>query len=382
MATYSSPPSDGSDPVIVSRPSSPALPARPSLEHHDSPAVNPILVKDTPNETVSVLKPGQANTQRGLGQPGQEELSHLRAQPTVPTLGAAEGVVGAAHGTAPEYIARVAKAEGGGVHDVPSSSSMTTSPSYASSIDDHDTLDDGAGGKKQPKWFRKIKENASSAASSIREKAKDLADQASSAASVHSARENSPDIETSSTTVGRERGKSIGSRSAVSFSLADQAPPAAAVRSSLEVPRPAQPPRIVTDGAGHPVPLSVGENLGGGTPTTSSVGDGGSRLGVVADGNVSMATSVRDKMVESGYEVEVRFPSFSLSFFSLFSGCRLTSPVFPLAAQYFARQVPRDLQGHSGGGRAHRGYVSLSCFATCSKSNSTFPRRLPLRSRP
>lgn len=327
MATYDSPTtSDSSEPVLVSRPSSPTpTPHRPALDHHDSPAIAPIVVHNSPNETVTVLKPGQANTRTGLGQPGQEELVHLRATPTVPTLGRAEGVVGAAHGAAPEYIARVAKADEDDSSLVGAGgASMSSSPSFASSLntnDDRASIDGGADeGKKQPKWFRKVKESASSAASSIREKAKDLADQASVHSSGGSVRESSPVSTDFDASASRARGQSIGSRSAVSFSLAEQGPsiptstPApSAIRSSLDVPRPPQPPRIVTDGAGHPVPLNVGDNLGGATPTSSFISPQPAGNGRLAAGNVSMATSVKDSIVDQGYEVEVRrfpFPSF------------------------------------------------------------------------
>ncbi|GAA5852369.1 hypothetical protein JCM8547_006757 [Rhodosporidiobolus lusitaniae] len=325
----SSPPSDSSEPVLVSRPPSPsapppssALPVRFRQERHDSPVPTPITVKDSPNETVSVLAPSAShgNTVQGGGRIAEEEKAHLNAPP-IPGFAAGEGVVGAAQGKAPEYVARVAKVEGGG-----EGTTMTPPPEVLATAgegelplqlqqqqqqhDDDDADVDGSSIKsKQPKWFRKVKDSAASAASSIKEKARDLADQASNHAP--SSHEGSIDLAAGDAGAARTRSRSIGARSAVSFSLADPhdgttplAQGQTSARSSLEVPRPL--PKIVTDQDGRAVPVEVGKGLQGGTPTSSTPEGVVQPMGVqkVAGGNVSTTTSVRDKILESGYDVD------------------------------------------------------------------------------
>ncbi|BGP17824.1 hypothetical protein JCM10213v2_005866 [Rhodosporidiobolus nylandii] len=312
----SSPPSDTSEPVMVSRPPSPLSPPREPgapIGRHNSPLPPVTVIKDSPTETVTALAPSaQLNTAAGLGQPGQDQLARFTAPPV---LGGAQGVVGAAHGTAPEYIAAVRRADPAPATDEhtarceiegdvrpPPAVEVETAIEHdeedgrsANEQDEHDE-----GGKKQPKWFRKMKEGAASAASSIKEKA-------ASVSSTHSPSRSRADSAASSTLdasgapVGRVRSRSIGQRSAV-VSFAEPA----STRSSLDVPR--GPTRIVTDRDGHPVPLSVGDNLGGGTPT-SSTPEGVVPPPGVAAGNASTSTSVKDKILESGYDVEEKFHS-------------------------------------------------------------------------
>ncbi|GAA5894229.1 hypothetical protein JCM6882_007607 [Rhodosporidiobolus microsporus] len=327
----SPPSSDTSDSVLVSRPSSPApLPASSlakssaaadaaaggqggaGFQRHDSPIPTPVVVSDTPHERTTVLAPSsQKNTTAGLGRAGAEQLDHLQAPPVLGE--GAEGVVGKAQGRAPEYIATVRRTSGaeGDVPLPPDEVAGAVAPS--SDVEGEDTVEgaDDSGGKKQPRWLRKMKEGAASAASSLKEKAASVA----SSTHIPSVRERSDSNASSllepesaaSAPFGRSRTRSIGAQSKVAFALdpASSAPTSSA-RSSLDVPRPAPLPRIVTDTDGRPVPVEVGTNLEGGTPTSSTREGLVPPQGGAGGANVSTTTSVRDKILESGYEVEPR----------------------------------------------------------------------------
>ncbi|GAA6035703.1 hypothetical protein JCM8097_004979 [Rhodosporidiobolus ruineniae] len=336
----SAPSSDTSEGVLVSRPPSPspagaaaapaALPAHFRQQRHDSPVPHLVTLKDTPTETVTALAPSSStNTNSGLGRPGQEQLDHLNAPPLLGRETSAEGVVGAAQGRAPEYIASVRKvdpeASGEVGAKIASAPSVEPNPDALSAQEEaeedaaaraaaDEVEDDGASAtsKKQPKWFRRVKEGAAS----LKEKAHDVV--ASAASSTHSASpaRDRADSAASATLApdsaaggggiafGRARTRSVGSRSNVSFAVTDDdatplaGPGSTSARSSLDVPRPI--PRIVTDRDGHPVPIQVGEELQGGTPTSSTP------EGVVPPpgGNISTSTSVKDKILDAGYDVE------------------------------------------------------------------------------
>ncbi|GAA5833032.1 hypothetical protein JCM11251_006485 [Rhodosporidiobolus azoricus] len=316
----SAPSSDTSEPVLVSRPSSRSptpLPASSvsrssaavaqeadggaKLGRHDSPVPTPITVKDTPHETVTVLAPSAS-------------------QNTTVAPGGVEGVVGLAHGKAPEYIATVRRTEGTAAtgeippHEVeatltPQEPGAAAGAEATGDLDAEDTVEgaDDSGGKKQSKWFKKVKEGAAS----LKEKAASIASSTNtSTRDVDSSASST--LEPESTThsiIGRSRTRSIGQQSRVSFSL-DQ--PSSAVtaspRSPLDVTRggPAPLPKIVTDQDGKAVPVKVGEDIGGGTPTSSMAGVPVPGQGGAGGANVSTTTSVKDQVLNAGYEVEPR----------------------------------------------------------------------------
>ncbi|GAA6003637.1 hypothetical protein JCM10207_003521 [Rhodosporidiobolus poonsookiae] len=277
------------------------------MSRHDSPVPEPTVLKDTASETVTALAaPPSVNTTSGIGRPGEEQLARYDAHPAIAGIGGAEGVVGAAQGAAPEYIAKVRKVGTSEADTGVEANDTVCGP------DDTGSLNEGAGeaglpvasaggeeeetgGKAKPKWFKKV----ASAANSIKEKARDVAesvssqqgiggrDRADSAASAGSLA--APDGTASP--FGRSRSRSIGARSAHNVSFAPET-------SEL---RPL--PKIVTDRDGHPVPVEVGAT-GGATPTSSTRDGLAPPHGGVMGGNVSTSTSVKDKILESGYDVE------------------------------------------------------------------------------
>ncbi|GAA5992504.1 hypothetical protein JCM11641_001915 [Rhodosporidiobolus odoratus] len=288
-----------------------------SFGRHDSPLPPITTLKHTPSETITALAPSAAtNTASGLGRPGQEQLAHLNAPETL--FGGAQGVVGAAKGAAPEYIARVKKVDGGpataGEEEHVKREIEGAIPSHGAGDalavpgeQDDDASSVHSVQTKQPKWFRKVKESASSAASSIKEKAKDVASSTHSASPTRSRAGSTASslAPASDMELGRSRSRSIGIKNSVAFSGLDDndATPLAqptSLRTSLDNPRGV--PTIITDRDGHPVPVEVGATTAG-TPT-SSTPEGLVPPPGVAGGNASMTTSVRDKIAEEGYEVE------------------------------------------------------------------------------
>ncbi|BGP41576.1 hypothetical protein JCM10449v2_005567 [Rhodotorula kratochvilovae] len=325
--TDSSPASDSSEPVLVSRPASPRLsspaasstlptrtppPVPPRLQQPSplsstqSPTPPVTVLKDSASETVAALDPSPAvNTTSGLGRAGEEEVAHLGAQGGR-VLGGAEGVVGEGKGLEPEWIVKVRKAErtpgeGSDAADAeetllgPSSASTLTGPSSASTLTGPPSMvtstDAGDDDGKKPKWFKKVKEGLSSAASSIKDKTQGGGSDAGSTTS-SPARTRADSLDLPPGGMRRGRARSIGQKSAVSFQLDEDDAPAVASRAAAA--------KIVTDTDGLPVPVDVG--VGGieaATPASSMP------EGVVpAPGaSASMATSVKDKILEA-YDVE------------------------------------------------------------------------------
>ncbi|GJN90394.1 hypothetical protein Rhopal_003405-T1 [Rhodotorula paludigena] len=340
MPTSSSPPSDSSEPVLVSRPPSPppdhsapplppavtdasasraeagdALTPTPAQQEPKSqfsrddaspPPVN--THKDTGSETVKALEPKRgANATEGLGRPGREQVAHLSAGDRI--LGGAEGVVGEAYGAKPEWIAKVKRAPSSQADGLVTASendkpdAVSKGPVSAGSEeqadgDAEDGDDDGPDDDRksgQPKWFRKVK----AAASSIKEKA-----------SSTNSRERSDSLDAppspgaSGGGIRRARTRSIGQRSAVTFQLDDGGSKEDGAPSRGEAQEAMS--RVVTDRDGNPVPLEVGTSADASsapsnTPGAVVVADGEGEP--VAAGNASTTTSVKNKILET-FDVE------------------------------------------------------------------------------
>ncbi|GAA5900541.1 hypothetical protein JCM8208_000529 [Rhodotorula glutinis] len=325
----SSPPSDSSEPVLVSRPSSPHLSASTTAPTTGQPGLSPAVdnpsspstaaaggapftakashfstaspappvrvIKDTASETVAAPAPTSANTTSGLGRTGEEQRAHLEAPGKV--LGGAEGVVGESYGAAPEWIVKVRKDRGGangaGGQDEtvvgPTTDSRSLPDGAMGSMTPVDEDDDeeaaGRSGSGKPKWFKKVKDGLSTAAASIKDKASDAGSITSSNGRAGGG----------SSILGRGRARSVGQRSTVSFDEGvtggeddDEATKAAATK-------------IVTDHEGMPVPLNVGASAEAATPP-SSTPEGAVPASAPVAGSasgVSATTSVKDKILES-----------------------------------------------------------------------------------
>ncbi|GAA5882760.1 hypothetical protein JCM1840_002596 [Sporobolomyces johnsonii] len=252
------PPSDTSEtPSLIEHPTMGASSA--SLSSTASPAPRPVTLKDTPSETIAALTPAPGvNSTSGLGKTGEEQLDRLESSKV---FGGAQAVVGPAHGEGPEYIATIKKqpTDGEDAHE----------GEEGDGAQEHD--DDEGGDKHPPRWLRKVKEGVSSAASSLKEKA----------ASTKGERSSSVSSGSGSVVHGRERTKSLGSRSILSVSATNVHDDAAPVRPA--------PVRVVTDSRGQPVPLEVGSAS---APNA-----------VKEDDFASTTTSVKDKILEE-YGVE------------------------------------------------------------------------------
>ncbi|GAA5841865.1 hypothetical protein JCM9279_003136 [Rhodotorula babjevae] len=332
----SSPPSDSSEPVLVSRPSSPqrfvagtdtsttaptsgqpglsravdssssaasgGAPFAAKASHFStaSPAPPVRVIKDTASETVAAPAPTSANTTSGLGRPGEEQRAHLEAPGKV--LGGAEGVVGESYGAAPEWIVKVRKDRGGAGADGaagqdetvvgPTTDSRSLPDGAVGSMTpvDEDDDEDAAGrsGSGKPKWFKKVKDGLSTAAASIKDKA------SSDAGSITSASGRAGG--SGGSILGRGRARSVGQRSTVSFDegvVGGEEGDEAATKAAAT--------KIVTDHEGRPVPLNVGASAEGATPP-SSTPEGAVPASAPAAGSasgISATTSVKDKILES-----------------------------------------------------------------------------------
>lgn len=250
--------SDSSEPVIVSRPSSPTPRNMTTpLSTTASRQLEPVVIKDTETEHVAALSPTEPTNQtRGLGETGQAQLERLNAHSV---LGGTDAVVGPAHGEAPEYIATLKRQGTNGT------------------IEEGDEVnDDGSSSKGGPKWLKKVKEGVSS----IKEKA------ASSSASV---RDRSDTGSITGSIFSRDRSQTNASR------LSNQGVQ--------------EPHTIITDGHGNPVPLEIG--AGESHPPPPVVNNAVKRddFARPSPGNASLvdstATSVKDKVLEN-FDVEPR----------------------------------------------------------------------------
>ncbi|GAA6049125.1 hypothetical protein JCM3770_003898 [Rhodotorula araucariae] len=303
-----------SEPVLVSRPDSPRLvspAATSSLPIRRPPPVPPRIPTATP--PVTVLKDSASETVAAFDPAPSAGISATPRAAETMRFDGTEGVVGEGKGLEPEWIVKVKRGDDAGDMDEtltgPSSASTLRGPTSAflpSAATEPPTGEQGGeddDGARKPKWFKKVKEGLSSAASSIKDKAQDLAsDTGSSTSSTPaSARSRADSVDLASGGLRRGRARSMGQRSAVSFQLDD------GDAEGLSPASRATAAKIVTDTDGLPVPVEVGGGFDAATSASSMpegvVAPATAGAGAGAVGTASMATSVKDKILEA-YDVE------------------------------------------------------------------------------